>query len=67
MSPLYSYSCQECGHDFDSLMRAYEPVECARCKSRTVTKQITMPACYIRGGGDWSTSQKPNKSKSTEK
>lgn len=34
MPPIYAFSCNECGHDFESLMRPSDPVECPKCDAR---------------------------------
>lgn len=32
--PLYEFKCQECHHEFESLMRPRDPIECPSCKIR---------------------------------
>jgi len=48
--PIYEFRCDECGHDFEELVRrASEPVACPGCTSGRVTKKMSSFA--FRGGG----------------
>jgi putative FmdB family regulatory protein len=55
MPPLYEFHCNECNHDFDSLMRPYDPVECPSCKARItemneggkITKKFSVTSSHV--------------------
>lgn len=59
MAPIFDFHCTDCDRDFESLIRPREPVECKHCLSRIVIRQVSAPACYIRGGGSWEGSTAP--------
>jgi len=42
--PLYEYSCQQCQHAFETLVRDGEEVECPRCRSQNLERQWSVPA-----------------------
>lgn len=49
--PIYEFHCRECGKNFESLSKPYEPIECAHCKMREgVTRVVTAWGSYkIKG------------------
>lgn len=42
--PLYDYTCQECDHTFEELVRNGEAVECPQCRTTRVERQLSLPA-----------------------
>ncbi len=43
--PIYEYTCSDCYTAFETLVfSADEPVECPKCESNEVVKQISVPA-----------------------
>ena len=55
--PLYEYICQECGQEFEKMVRfadANQPPECPTCQSSNTHKRISIFASHgpgERGGG----------------
>lgn len=59
--PIYEFHCSECGRDFESLSKPYEPVECAFCKMRDgVVKKVSAWGAYSIKG-DNSASETPKR------
>jgi putative FmdB family regulatory protein len=51
--PIYGYECNDCGHDFEKLVRAAgEKPACPACESRDLTRQLSLIAAPARGGSD---------------
>jgi len=49
--PMYEYVCEECEHPFETLVfDKDEPVECPKCKSVRVEKQLSVPAGVVHEG-----------------
>lgn len=44
--PIYEYTCQNCGRDFETLVRAGEKPECPECGPTTLTKRFSVPAAH---------------------
>jgi putative FmdB family regulatory protein len=42
--PLYDYACPACEHTFETLVFDGEAVECPRCHSPKVERQLSLPA-----------------------
>jgi len=43
--PLYEYSCKDCSTEFETLVfSSEEKVECPKCESESVEKQMSIPA-----------------------
>jgi putative FmdB family regulatory protein len=49
--PIYEYNCAGCGQDFEALIRGDEAVECPGCGGLRLTKQFSVPAAHVAGGG----------------
>ena len=48
--PLYEYRCNECGEEFERMVRISEtekPLECPRCGSNQTSKQISQFASRL--------------------
>lgn len=45
--PLYEYQCKACSTDFEMLVfTSDEKVECPKCESGTVEKQMSVPSAH---------------------
>jgi putative FmdB family regulatory protein len=45
--PIYEYNCQDCGHDFEALVRNGEkPEECPKCGRARLSKKWSVPAAH---------------------
>ncbi|HSD17010.1 MAG TPA: zinc ribbon domain-containing protein [Thermomonas sp.] len=56
--PIYAFTCDACGHQFDRLQRLSDadPVECPACgASGQVRRQLTAPQFRLAGGGWYET------------
>lgn len=40
--PLYQYVCEDCDHEFETLVNRGDKVECPKCKSEKLEKQLPM-------------------------
>jgi putative FmdB family regulatory protein len=47
--PLFDFSCQECGHNFESLVIDGEAVNCPYCHADDVTRLLSLPARPVSG------------------
>ena len=50
--PIYEYSCQDCGHDFEALVRGEEQPSCPECKSASLERQFSLPTAHTSGTRD---------------
>lgn len=49
--PLFEYECRGCGDRFELLIRGEEKPKCPACGSGKLTKQLSVPAAHVAGGG----------------
>lgn len=49
--PIYEYACRSCGNDFEMLVRSDTRLECPRCHSAQLDKQLSVFAT-AEGGSD---------------
>lgn len=48
--PIFTYRCKDCGKVFDFLMmKSNEKVQCTKCQSASVEKQVTAPSSIRMG------------------
>jgi len=40
--PIYEYACLACGHEFETLVRAFEAPSCAKCASGELEKKLSV-------------------------
>lgn len=40
--PIFEYACEECGHEFELLVRSGTPLECPLCQSTQLEKQLSV-------------------------
>ncbi len=50
--PLYEYLCQQCGHEFEHLVRNDERPACPACGKRRLTKKLSVPAAHRAGSSE---------------
>jgi putative FmdB family regulatory protein len=41
--PIYEYVCQQCDHEFETLVQSGEEVECPECHSGQLEKLFSVP------------------------
>ncbi len=49
--PLFEYVCEKCDGQFELLIRGDEKPACPKCGSRSVQRQLSVPAAHTSGGG----------------
>ncbi len=47
--PIFEYSCEECGHEFELLVRSDTTLECPICQSTQLEKQLSVFATAESG------------------
>lgn len=47
--PLYGYVCNDCGHDFQTLVLGAERPECPSCDGRDLEQQLSLIAAPTKG------------------
>ncbi|MCP3692866.1 MAG: zinc ribbon domain-containing protein [Planctomycetaceae bacterium] len=57
--PIYEYSCCECRHEFEILVRASESPSCPQCSSEQLGKLFSVPAAPNRSSGSHENSRLP--------
>jgi putative FmdB family regulatory protein len=50
--PLYAYRCRSCDHQFETLVRTDETVECPSCGAQDLEQQLSLVAKPASGGPD---------------
>ena len=45
--PIYEYICDDCGHEFEVLIRGAEQPVCPSCGQSRLTKQLSVPAAHV--------------------
>jgi putative FmdB family regulatory protein len=48
--PIYEYTCNNCGQEFEALVRGSEKPACPSCGEGNLSKQISVPAAHSAGG-----------------
>ncbi|GIX02953.1 MAG: hypothetical protein KatS3mg112_1890 [Thermogutta sp.] len=48
--PIYEYTCEKCGAQFELLIRNNEEPRCPQCGTTDVAKQLSKPAISISAG-----------------
>jgi putative FmdB family regulatory protein len=49
--PIYEYVCDNCGHEFEHLVRADEQPECPSCGKKRLTKRFSVAAAHTSSSG----------------
>ena len=47
--PIYEYSCQKCGRQFEALVRGRTKPACPSCKSRDLKRLLSLPSVRTEG------------------
>jgi putative FmdB family regulatory protein len=47
--PIYEYSCQDCGHTFEALVRGSDTPACPECKSSALERALSLPTVKSSG------------------
>lgn len=42
--PIYEYSCEQCGNEFELLVRGKEKAACPKCKSVKLERRVSLPS-----------------------
>lgn len=55
--PIYGFSCQACGHQFDRLQKLSDPDPdiCPECSAKALHRQVSAPSFRLAGGGWYET------------
>jgi putative FmdB family regulatory protein len=55
--PIYAFTCDACGHQFDRLQKLSDPdpAVCPECGAPAVKRQVTAPSFRLAGGGWYET------------
>ena len=55
--PIYAFSCDACGHEFDRLQKLSDPdpEACPECGKPAVRRKVTAPSFRLAGGGWYET------------
>ena len=69
--PIYEYLCASCGYQFEEVQKFNDPPleECPGCGKKSASRQISMSAFHLKGGGWYKDgySGKSDESEKTEK
>jgi len=47
--PIYEYVCNKCSNRFETLVQGSRKVECPRCSSTSLSKQLSVFATVVKG------------------
>lgn len=55
--PIYGFTCDACGHQFDRLQKIADPdpTTCPECSQESVRRQVTAPSFRLAGSGWYET------------
>lgn len=42
--PIYEYACEQCGNEFELLVRGKEKAACPKCESVKLERRVSLPA-----------------------
>ncbi len=45
--PIYEYACQDCGREFETLVRSATIPDCPSCHSTDLAKKLSVPAAVM--------------------
>jgi len=49
--PIFEYVCQECQHEFETLIFGRDKAKCPKCQSQKLTPQLSVFAVSAKGSG----------------
>jgi putative FmdB family regulatory protein len=59
--PIFEYICQECQHEFETLVFGHDKAKCPKCQSRKLSPQLSVFAMSTRAvSAKGSTSSSPS-------
>jgi putative FmdB family regulatory protein len=58
--PIYEYSCEDCGNEFELLVRDSEPPACPTCGTSRLEKRFSVPAAHTRSSSLLPMSERPS-------
>jgi putative FmdB family regulatory protein len=47
--PIFEYICQECQHEFETLVFGHDKAKCPKCDSRKLSPQLSVFAMATKG------------------
>ena len=47
--PIYEYTCESCGHEFEILVRGSQKPTCPSCGKGRLSKKFSVPAAHTAG------------------
>jgi putative FmdB family regulatory protein len=50
--PIYEYTCDDCGHEFELLLRGGEQPSCPGCAGERLTRAMSVPAAHTASARD---------------
>lgn len=50
--PIYEYACENCGHEFEYLVRGNEKPSCPSCGTGLLAKKFSVPAAHTAGSSE---------------
>jgi putative FmdB family regulatory protein len=50
--PIYEYTCDDCGQEFELLIRGSEKPACPACTGGHLTRAMSVPAAHMRSAKD---------------
>jgi len=50
--PIFEYSCQSCGHQFEALVRGEAKAACPACQSESLERMVSLPRVRSEGTKD---------------
>ncbi len=49
--PIYEYTCKNCGHEFEELVRGDQQPACPSCGTSRIERQMSVSAGHTAGSG----------------
>ncbi len=53
--PIFEYICQECQHEFETIVFGRDKAQCPKCQSRKLSPQLSVFAVSAKGSAGSST------------
>lgn len=50
--PIFEYTCRDCGHPFETLVRNGRTPACPACRSQALDKRLSAPAALTSTSAD---------------
>jgi len=57
--PLFEYTCRQCNHDFELLVRNADAPECPSCHSQELERRLSVFAAHTAGAASRPTAAGP--------